>query len=102
MVVNPPLDTFYTTFESPVGPLLLMSDATSLTGLHTDNDKHRPVVRPGWTRDDSVAPFMQTVAQLRAYFHGKRARLASSALAGRPDARGGAAVKEGAGLRGQA
>ena len=59
-----------TTFESPLGALLMMSDGTSLTGLHTDNDKHRPAVQPDWVRDDSVAPFAQTVAQLRAYFDG--------------------------------
>jgi methylated-DNA-[protein]-cysteine S-methyltransferase len=64
------MTTFYTTFESPVGPLLLMSDGTSLTGVHTDNDKHRPAVRPDWICDDSVAPFAQTIAQLRAYFDG--------------------------------
>ena len=39
---------------------------------------------------------------LRAYFHGKRARLASSALAGRSGARGMTVEKEGAGLPGQA
>ena len=61
---------FYTTFESPVGPLLLMSDGASLTGLHTDNDKHRPAIQADWVRDDSVAPFAQTIAQLRAYFGG--------------------------------
>ena len=64
------MTTFYATFESPVGPLLLMSDGTSLTGLHTENDKHRPVIRSDWVRDDSVAPFAQTVAQLQAYFDG--------------------------------
>lgn len=64
------MTTFYTTFESPVGPLLLMSDGMSLTGLHTDNDMHRPAIRPDWIREDSVAPFAQTIAQLRAYFDG--------------------------------
>ncbi len=64
------MTTFHTTFDSPVGPLLLMSDGTSLTGLHTDNDKHRPAVQPDWVRDNSVAPFAQTIAQLRAYFDG--------------------------------
>ena len=64
------MTTWMTTFESPLGPLLLMSDGTSLTGLHTDNDKHRPAVRPDWIRDDNVAPFAQTIAQLRAYFAG--------------------------------
>ena len=64
------MTVLFTTFEGPVGPLLLMSDGQSLTGLHTDSDKHRPAVRSGWVRDDSVAPFKQTIAQLRAYFDG--------------------------------
>jgi methylated-DNA-[protein]-cysteine S-methyltransferase len=64
------MTTFYTTFESPVGSLLLMSDGTSLTGLHTDNDKHRPAIRPDWNRDDGTAPFARTIAQLRDYFDG--------------------------------
>ena len=65
------MTTFHTTFESPVGLLLLMSDGTSLTGLHTDNDKHRPAVPPDWIRDGSAAPFAQAIAQLRAYFDGE-------------------------------
>jgi methylated-DNA-[protein]-cysteine S-methyltransferase len=64
------MTTWITTFDSPLGPLLLMSDGTSLTGLHTDNDKHRPAVRSDWIRDDSVQPFARTVAQLQAYFDG--------------------------------
>jgi len=65
------MTTFFTVFENPLGPLLLMSDGTSLTGLHTDNDKHRPAIRPAWVRDDNVPPFAQAIAQLRAYFDGK-------------------------------
>ena len=61
---------FYTIFESPVGQLLLMSDGASLTGLHTDNDKHRPAIQADWVRDDSAVPFARTIAQLRAYFDG--------------------------------
>jgi methylated-DNA-[protein]-cysteine S-methyltransferase len=64
------MTTFYTTFDSPVGPLLLMSDGTSLTGLHTDNDKHRPAIRSEWIHDDGTTPFAQTIAQLQAYFDG--------------------------------
>ena len=58
------MTTFHTTFESPVGPLLLISDATSFTGLHTDNDKHRPAVRPDWIRDDSLPFFAKVKAML--------------------------------------
>jgi methylated-DNA-[protein]-cysteine S-methyltransferase len=64
------MTTFFSTFDSPIGPLLLISDGTSLTGLHTDSDKHRPAIQADWIRDDSVVPFAQTIAQLRAYFDG--------------------------------
>ena len=62
------MTTFCTTFESPVGPLLLMSDGQSLTGLHTDSDKHRPAMRPDWIENDAAAPFAEVQEQLRAYF----------------------------------
>ena len=68
------MTTFYTNYESPLGPLLLMSDGTSLTGLHTSNDKHRPAIQLNWIRDESVVPFAQTIAQLRAYFDGALSR----------------------------
>ena len=58
------------TFASPHGPLLLMSNGESLVGVHTDTDKHRPAIQPNWILDDTVAPFAQTIAQLRAYFDG--------------------------------
>jgi methylated-DNA-[protein]-cysteine S-methyltransferase len=64
------MTTFYATFESPVGPLLLMSDGRSLTGLHTDSDKHRPAMGPDWIRDEAAKPFAEVKAQLRAYFEG--------------------------------
>jgi methylated-DNA-[protein]-cysteine S-methyltransferase len=64
------MKTWITTFDSPIGPLLLMSDGNSLIGLHTDSDKHRPRVSPEWVRDGSVAPFPQVIRQLRAYFDG--------------------------------
>ena len=64
------MTTWITTFDSPVGPLLLISDGASLTGLHTDNDKHRPAVRPEWVRDHLAGPFGQTIFQLKAYFSG--------------------------------
>ena len=64
------MTTFHTTFESPVGPLLLMSDGQSLTGLHTDNDKNRPATRPDWIGDEGAAPFAKVKAQLRDYFEG--------------------------------
>lgn len=65
------MTTFCTTFESPVGPLLLMSDGQALTGLHTDSDKHRPAMRPDWIGDAAAVPFAEVKAQLRGYFEGR-------------------------------
>jgi methylated-DNA-[protein]-cysteine S-methyltransferase len=71
---NAGMTTWISTFQSPIGPLLLMSDGESLTGLHTDSDKHRPAIQSGWRRDESAAPFPQAVLQLRAYFEGELTR----------------------------
>jgi methylated-DNA-[protein]-cysteine S-methyltransferase len=61
---------FFTIFDSPIGPLLLMSDGQSLIGLHTDTDKFRPAAKPDWVRDASVPPLPEAARQLRAYFDG--------------------------------
>ena len=59
---------FYTSYSSPIGSLLLMSDGRALTGLHTDSDKHRPTITEDWVGDDNAVPFRQVRAQLDAYF----------------------------------
>lgn len=64
--------TFFTFYQSPIGPLLMMSDGRSLIGLHTETDKHRPQARPEWIRDDSAEPFAEVAAQLDDYFAGLR------------------------------
>jgi methylated-DNA-[protein]-cysteine S-methyltransferase len=64
------MTTRFTFFDSPVGALLLMSDGDSLTGLHTENDKHRPAMQCDWVRDDAARPFGSAIAQLQAYFQG--------------------------------
>jgi methylated-DNA-[protein]-cysteine S-methyltransferase len=66
------MSTFFTIYESPIGPLLMMSDGTALTGLHTEADRHRPQVQPDWIRNDHAAPFAEVAAQLDAYFAGQR------------------------------
>ena len=65
------MNTFHTFFESPVGPLLLMSDGEALTGLHTESDKYRPKIRPDWVEDGDAAPFARVKAQLQDYFEGR-------------------------------
>jgi methylated-DNA-[protein]-cysteine S-methyltransferase len=78
---------YYTEMDSPIGPLLLTSDGTSLTGLYMSERRQDPhAAEPlgawgieasagndgKWVRDDGVAPFVETKAQLAAYFEGKR------------------------------
>lgn len=65
------MSTFHTFFESPVGPLLLMSDGEALTGLHTESDKYRPRIRADWIENDEAIPFDRVKAQLRDYFAGR-------------------------------
>ena len=65
------MNTYFTFFDSAVGPLLLMSDGEALTGLHTESDKYRPKIRPDWIEHDSAIPFGRVKAQLRDYFDGR-------------------------------
>jgi methylated-DNA-[protein]-cysteine S-methyltransferase len=64
------MNPLYSTHDSPIGPLLLISDGTSLTGLYMESQRHGPAVRPGWVREDDVAPFAEVRRQVDAYFAG--------------------------------
>ncbi len=55
--------------ESPVAPLLLMSDGASLTGLHLLGGPRDVVPGPDWVYDRE--PFRHAVAELKAYFAGE-------------------------------
>ena len=63
--------TYYTTFESFIGPLLLSSDGKILTGLGLPRHRDAEIVREGWIHDDAAAPFREVRRQLQAYFDGK-------------------------------
>jgi methylated-DNA-[protein]-cysteine S-methyltransferase len=58
-------------FESPIGPLLLVSDATALTGL-TMEPSRKSQCTEGWTEDPAAAPLSATIRQLTEYFNGTR------------------------------
>ena len=60
--------TYHTSFESPLGPLLLLSDGESLTGLFM-NERGVPA---GSVEDGDAAPFPLVRAQLAEYFAGQR------------------------------
>ena len=57
---------FYSTTDSPIGALLLLSDGDNVTGLYQDSQKYRPEAQPNWRRGDSQ--FVEVKKQLQAYF----------------------------------
>lgn len=61
--------TYSYRMESPVGPLLLLSDGDHLTGLYMSAQKYEPVAAPEWRSDDSI--FRAARDQLDAYFAGE-------------------------------
>ncbi|EPH42594.1 methylated-DNA--[protein]-cysteine S-methyltransferase [Streptomyces aurantiacus] len=67
--------TVYTTFDSPLGELLLVGEAsdtatggTALASLSMPGQKGGAAVQGGWVRDDEA--FTAITGQLRAYFAG--------------------------------
>lgn len=58
----------HTFLESPIGPLLLLSDGTRLTGLYM-NER---VVPAGSVENPDVEPFPEVRRQLTEYFAGER------------------------------
>jgi methylated-DNA-[protein]-cysteine S-methyltransferase len=58
--------TYHTRFDTRLGPLLLTSDGTTLTGLYMNHLE----VADGWVLNDDAAPFAEARRQLAAYFDG--------------------------------
>src|SRR5687768_4852599 len=63
-------ETYYTYFHTPVGPVLLTSDGTALTGLYMMEHSHGEQVREDWIPGDVAIPFQEARQQLAAYFAG--------------------------------
>lgn len=62
----------YTSVESPLGELLLLSDGRFLRGLHMQEGRKAVALGPGCRR--SSKPFWNVRAQLEEYFAGRRSR----------------------------
>ncbi len=60
---------FYTTYDSPLGELLLVGDGQSLTGLYMQAQKYAREVQEAWRHDAQT--FRAVVEQLDAYFSGE-------------------------------
>jgi methylated-DNA-[protein]-cysteine S-methyltransferase len=60
----------YTTLDSPIGELLLLSDGEALQGLYMQDGRKPATINPRWV--PSTAPFVDVTAQLEEYFAGRR------------------------------
>ncbi|MBV9297621.1 MAG: methylated-DNA--[protein]-cysteine S-methyltransferase, partial [Verrucomicrobia bacterium] len=58
--------SYYCVYHSPIGPLEMVSDGTSLVGLHFSN----PIHPANSVENATVSPFPQTAEQLEEYFAG--------------------------------
>jgi len=60
---------YYTSYESPVGPLLLAGDSDALRLVSFESSKHAAPPQADWKQDK--APFAEVIRQLQAYFCGE-------------------------------
>lgn len=63
---------YYTTHESPLGPLLLAATEHGMSGIYFEQHKHFKGY-DGWRRADEHPLLRQTATQLDEYFAGRRA-----------------------------
>jgi methylated-DNA-[protein]-cysteine S-methyltransferase len=63
---------YFTSIDSPIGPLLLTSDGAALTGLHMSDSSHPPRRDADWIESPRHAPFGEARRQLGEYFAGAR------------------------------
>lgn len=61
--------TTYSTIDSPLGELLLVGGDDGLQGLYLPGHRRGRTPSAGWRRHDGA--FIETAAQLRAYFAGR-------------------------------
>lgn len=66
------MSIYYTTIDSPIDRLMLVSDGVNLTGVYMLDQRYEPPFAKDWTCREDVAPFAETASQLREYFEGKR------------------------------
>jgi methylated-DNA-[protein]-cysteine S-methyltransferase len=61
--------SYFSTVESPVGPLLLRGNGDALTGLFMQKQRYRPELPDNCVRDDGL--FVAMANQISAYFAGE-------------------------------
>jgi methylated-DNA-[protein]-cysteine S-methyltransferase len=60
----------YTTIDSPIGQLLLLSDGEALRGLYMQEGRKPATINPNWVC--STEPFADVTAELNEYFAARR------------------------------
>lgn len=59
---------YYTFLESPLDPLLLVSDGEFLTGIYMETEAEKLLRHKSDSWHEDAAPFTAVIAQLKAYF----------------------------------
>lgn len=65
---------FFTHVPSPVGDLLLLSDAQALVGLYMIGATYAPPCDPSWHEEPDAPPLRRTRTELEEYFAGRRTK----------------------------
>src|SRR6266480_1655733 len=63
---------YYSIFKSPLGELMLVADASALTGVYFVGRDHIPAASSRWTLNPQHPVLQRAAKQLREYFAGKR------------------------------
>ncbi|MEO8303907.1 MAG: methylated-DNA--[protein]-cysteine S-methyltransferase [Betaproteobacteria bacterium] len=65
---------YYDRVPTPLGPMLLATDGTALTGAWFDGQRYLPSIDSDWQRRSDHAVLRSAATMLDEYFAGKRAR----------------------------
>ncbi len=63
---------YYTYYDSPIQPILLVAEEGYLTGLYMATTRYPFAIGADWRRDDEMSLLMEAKQQLAAYFAGER------------------------------
>ena len=64
--------SYATRFESPLGPMVLVSNGSALTGLYFEGQKHFPAKTSAWRWEADATSFTPVIQQLKEFFAGRR------------------------------
>lgn len=62
--------TYFTTIESPIDELVLLSEGDAISCLHMTEGKIKMEIATAWKRDDKLPVFKSVREQLKSYFAG--------------------------------